>query len=78
MKPWSIFSIDKRSLGLGRILIGLVVIGDVLNRSLSLTEHYTDDGILPRKLMFENFFYPTWFTIHAASGEYYSNVYKGF
>ena len=44
------------------------MIGDILNRSLSLTEHYTDDGILPRKLMFENFFYPTWFTLHAASG----------
>jgi len=41
-------SLDKRSLALFRILLGLVIIYDLYTRFLDLEPHYSDDGIFPR------------------------------
>ncbi len=43
-----LFGIDVRALALMRIGFSAIVIGDLIQRSFSLTAHYTDLGILPR------------------------------
>ena len=60
--------IDSRWLGIGRILVAIIVLGDLVNRMRWVTCHYTDEGILPRAMMFDNFFFQTWFTFNAISG----------
>lgn len=46
-------TIDLRSLALCRITAGLVIIGDLLSRWPDFFIHYTDQGILPRQLLYE-------------------------
>ncbi len=43
-----VFSLDYRSLALMRMFIGLTLLADLVQRSHSLTSHYTDLGVLPR------------------------------
>ena len=43
------FEADLRSLALARIGLGLVLLGDLVIRSLALRAHYTDLGVLPRE-----------------------------
>ena len=62
------FSLDKRSLALGRIAVALVIMGDICNRARWLSEHYTDTGIIPRSLAIEKLFFPTWFSFHFIAG----------
>lgn len=40
--------LDLRSLALFRVCLGLIIIGDVLDRCNSLKAHYTDQGITTR------------------------------
>lgn len=42
-----LFSIDLRSLALFRIVVGLLLLGDLAVRSQDLVAHYTDQGVLP-------------------------------
>jgi hypothetical protein len=44
------FSMDLRGLALLRIGLGLVVLADLAQRSVMLTAHYTDQGVLPSSL----------------------------
>jgi hypothetical protein len=46
-------TLDLRSLALCRLATGLVILGDLISRLQSFRIHYTDDGILPRELLFE-------------------------
>lgn len=62
------FSLDKRSLVVGRVFVSLIIIIDLLNRTRWLSAHYTDDGLLPRYLATEQFFFPTWFSFHLITG----------
>ena len=39
--------IDARSLGLFRVLFGLVLIGDLLRRWVWLRDFYSNEGVLP-------------------------------
>lgn len=41
------FSLDKRSLALFRVLIGVIILLDLYVRSLHLEDFYTDNGVLP-------------------------------
>lgn len=41
-----LFGLDVRSLALFRFVLGLIVLGDLIDRGVYLTEHYTDDGML--------------------------------
>jgi len=43
-----IFAVDLRSLGLLRIILASLILIDLVGRSMDLTAHYTDIGILPR------------------------------
>lgn len=44
------FIIDARSIAFYRIVMGLTVIGDLIDRGRDLIIHYTDDGVMPRDL----------------------------
>lgn len=68
MKPnaW-IVTLDRRSLALCRIATGLVVLGDLVSRACWFRIHYTDEGLIPRQLIYEGM--PLRFPcLHAASG----------
>ncbi len=43
-----IFALDVRSLALFRVSLALVLIADLLARTVDLSDHYTDVGLLPR------------------------------
>ncbi len=45
------FGFDLRSLAVMRIGLGGVLAADLLQRSIALKAHYTDEGVLPRALM---------------------------
>lgn len=45
------FGFDLRSLAVMRIGLGAVLAADLLQRSIALKAHYTDEGVLPRALM---------------------------
>ena len=40
-----LFGLDVRSMALYRIMLGLVMIGDLLDRAHDLRAHYTDEGV---------------------------------
>jgi hypothetical protein len=65
------FSIDLRSLALMRIFVGLVIIGDLIERSIDLSAHYTDEGIAPREMVFRHLGHSCWFSIHLISGSWW-------
>ena len=65
------FYIDKRSLTGFRIALGLVVIYDLLMRLSDLKAHYTDDGVLPLKVLFEYNWNPSFWSLATASGALY-------
>ncbi len=46
----ALLCVDKRSLGLGRIALGLVLLGDLVRRATSAGLWYADDGPLPASL----------------------------
>ncbi len=51
----TLFAIDIRSLALMRICLGLLLLTDLISRSRTLVAHYTDQGILPRKVLLSDF-----------------------
>lgn len=60
-------ALDLRSLAVGRILFGLVILSDLFWRAQSLFAHYTDGGVLPRDVLTDH--YSQWLvSLHAASG----------
>ena len=46
-----IFGLDTRSLAIFRIVVGVLILIDLYDRSLYLTDFYTDDGFLTRALV---------------------------
>lgn len=46
-----VFGLDYRSLAFFRIVLGLIIIGDVIDRSHDLVAHYTDSG-MPTRVLF--------------------------
>ena len=61
------YTLDRRSLALCRIVTGLVLLGDLASRLVWFRLHYTDEGILPRQLLYDGI--PLRFpSLHAASG----------
>ena len=51
-------------------LVGFIALVDTINRSFDLTAFYTDDGILPRKLLLANEWYDWNFSLNMATGSY--------
>ena len=63
------FSVDLRSLAMFRIVLGLVIIYDLFDRSKHFIAHYTDQGILTKSVIIDNFTMPSSFSIHLLSGD---------
>lgn len=73
-KVEELLGIDLRSLGLFRILIGILIIVDLCIRVTSLGAHYTDAGVVPRQLVFEYGEQPWFFSFHMLSGDIFLQV----
>ena len=43
-----VFTLDVRSLGLMRIAVAVSILVDLVTRLVHCSEHYSDDGVLPR------------------------------
>ncbi|HEY8278856.1 MAG TPA: HTTM domain-containing protein, partial [Bdellovibrionota bacterium] len=74
MKPadsWMkrMFTVDRRSLGLFRIALGLLLSIDSFHRLFLARALYSDWGVMPRAHWIENFMVPMKFSIHLASGD---------
>lgn len=62
------FSLDKRSLGLMRILYGLLILIDLSVRSYSFDQHYTEEGAFPLAAAFSMGIRADQFSLHTLSG----------
>ncbi len=61
------FTLDARSLALGRMLLGALLLWDLALRAADLTAHYSDTGVLPRS----DFRLEAWdflWSVHTAAG----------
>jgi len=63
-----VFALDLRSLAAFRIALALFVLYDLVNRSLDLTAHYTDDGVIPRATLLANLWNPHVLSVHMFTG----------
>ena len=61
---------DLRALSVMRIFIGLILFCDLFTRSMYLTAHYTDQGVLPRNFMTKMIWEKWFFSIHAWNGTF--------
>jgi hypothetical protein len=52
-----------------RIAVGIVLLIDLCIRSLSIKAFFTDAGVLPITILKQYNWYPTYFSLHAISGE---------
>ncbi len=71
--PWKIrlvslarelFYVDLRSLALLRICLGLLILADLVTRARHFTAHYTDLGVAPRDVLFEQFGNSCHYSLH--------------
>lgn len=67
-KAKELFSIDLRSLAVFRICLGLVLIVNLLQRVSDIKAFYSDEGILPRRILFEEMYNTFVFSLHLMSG----------
>lgn len=65
------FGMDIRSLAFFRIGMAIATIGDLIERSLDLRAHYSDEGIFPRSILFESYANNYTLFIHAICGHTY-------
>ncbi len=63
----NIVSLDLRSLAILRISLGLIVLADMWHRAKDLTAHYSDNGILPRSVLWEHFDPYLFFSVYSLS-----------
>lgn len=59
---------DIRSLAFFRIGMALATIGDLCERSLDIRDHYSDEGIFPRHVLYESYTNNYTVHIHGMSG----------
>jgi predicted DCC family thiol-disulfide oxidoreductase YuxK len=64
------FSLDVRSLAFYRVCLGLVVLADLFLRLQDIKNLYTDTGLIPRSLFFNEMGMPWSFSFHFANGSY--------
>jgi hypothetical protein len=64
----TVFGLDPRSLAVGRILIGFILLLDAAFRANNLRAHYTDWGVLPRGALITDFLSPWIVSVHLVSG----------
>ena len=68
-KVVDLFGADLRSLAAFRIALGLLVLGDIVNRATDLRAHYSDEGVLPRTTLVEELISPARFSFNLINGE---------
>src|SRR5829696_6414192 len=68
-KVIEVFGADLRSLALFRIVLAVLVLADLANRTTDLTAHYTDAGVLPRTALVEQILSPWAFSLNLMNGE---------
>lgn len=62
------YTLDLRALSLMRIGVGLVLLIDLVIRSLSIKAFFTDDGVLPVSILKQYNWNPCYFSFHTLSG----------
>ena len=68
-----VFSLDFRSIAIFRIMLALLLLADLLLRSLDISAFYTDQGVLSRQHWLKLTNHWQW-SLHAASGELWWQV----
>ncbi|WP_353259563.1 hypothetical protein [Prochlorothrix hollandica] len=63
-----VLTLDRRSLALFRILLGLILLADLITRAGDLRAHYTDWGVLPRSVLLTGLLNPWHWSLHLSSG----------
>lgn len=63
-------TLDLSALAVFRFLLGYLIIVDLINRSVDLTAHYTDDGLLPRFFFQFDFFRWERMSFHLWTGSF--------
>jgi len=66
-----VFGLDKRSMAVWRIAVGIVTIGDLINRGTEIHAHYSDGGVMLRSDNFVHQGNDYFFLFHAVNGSYY-------
>lgn len=61
-------ALDRRSIALFRMGLGLLALADIVQRSMDLTAHYSDAGVLPRIPLISYFMRPGLVCLHLLSG----------
>jgi hypothetical protein len=62
------FCLDTRSLAVMRIAYGVLILMDLIIRSISFHQHYTELGAYPLKMVFSRGMQPDQFSFHVLSG----------
>jgi hypothetical protein len=70
-KAVEVFSADLRSLAAFRIVLALLVLGDLATRAMDLSAHYTDQGVLPRSYLVQEEQNPWQVSLNLISGEFF-------
>ena len=70
-----LIGIDLRALGVFRMALGAIILVDILVRFTSIKAHYTDEGVLPRSIVFEYGEQPWFLSFHMLSGELWLQVF---
>jgi hypothetical protein len=68
-KIQEIFGLDLRSLALFRIGLAWVILTDLILRFDDIKTFYSDEGVLPRSALIEQFINPWYWSIHLISGQ---------
>ena len=64
-----LFGADLRSLAVFRMVLAVLVLGDLARRVTDLSTHYADNGILPRSVLLEEVTNRWWVSLSLLSGE---------
>lgn len=64
----SAFALNLRSLGVARITFAVLILFDLMQRSVDLVAHYTDFGLLPRVAIIEHPYSRWHWSVHLMSG----------
>ncbi len=62
------YTLDVRALSLMRIGIGMILLVDLIIRSLSIKAFFTDEGILPTAVLKDHNWNPYYFSFHSMDG----------
>lgn len=69
-----VLSLDRRALATTRICAAILIISDLFFRSFDIVAHYSDEGVLPRDLLYSNWAKPFTLSLHLLSGDLYFQI----